>query len=625
MPDIDMSAQEPGLPQAFEPPRPGEDPMRRELAEGIIRKYRNAKKRKAEVSSKWNNFLNYFLGKQSGLQRSWKKDIVINYCFGMVEAQLPLLTDGRPQVTFLPTEEGDVNKVALFEKLFRFYWNKEEVDAEIEKLVLSGLIFGTGIGKVYWDQKRDNNLGEVEVEQLSPYYFYIDPGVETIEKARWVIHAEPRTVEWIQNKYGISIKPDWEVSKPQEEQSLDEIQYTFSRNTSLGDVGYSVEDIGWQAELWKGKQPEKLRKALVIEYWEKAEVPIPNPMGIPTPMTQTVMQRFTVLGMGEQVLVGPEQIPPTITEFPFFAFIDYRQPGKFWGIGDVEPIIPLQREYNKRKAQVIEMFGLMSVGRMLLPQECDVDPDSITNEQGEIIQYVATGNHMPTLMFPVQPPNAFFKHQEEIRKDIEAVAGIYDVTQGRTPKGIQAASAIANLQEAAQTRIRLKARHLDETIRHLGRILLEHFVTYYKATRYIRVLGWDGQPEIIPLQMQELLGPDGNVKLDLMTESGLTMKMTRDEREKRALELYQAGILDDVAVLEEIQYARKDAVLQRKYGAVGEIMANEELHFLMPVLQDLAQGLVERAKAALAAVQAPQGSSGGSVPPPPPGGPSPGG
>lgn len=615
MPDFDTYDGEVGQ-TAFEPPTPGEDPMRRELARKIISKYRNAKKRKTKVSSRWNTFLKFFLGKQWGTNRSWKQDISINYCFGMVEAQLPLLTDGRPQIKFLPTEEGDITKVEQFEKLFRFYWNKEEMDAEIEKMVLNGLIFGTGIGKVYWNPKRENNLGEVEVENISPYYFYVDDGVETIEKARWCIHAEPRTVEWIQAKYGIQVKPDWEVSRPEEEQSLDEVNLTFARNTSLGDIGYSIEDAGWEAELWKGKEMDKLKKAMVIEYWEKVDVPIPNEMGIPMQMTQEMIQRFTLIGLGEKVLLGPEMLPPTLTQFPFFAFIDYRQPGKFWGIGDIDMLIPLQREYNKRKTQVIEMFGLMSVGRMLLPIECDVDPDSVTNEQGEIIPYVATGGHMPTLMFPVQPPNAFFKHQEEIKKDIEAVAGIYDVTQGRTPKGIQAASAIANLQEAAQTRIRLKARHLDESIRCLGRILLEHFITFYKATRFIRIFGWDGQPEIIPIRMQELLGPDGNIKLDILSESGLTMKMTRDEREKRALELYQAGILDDVAVLEEIEYAKREALLQRKYGAVGEIMANDELQFLMPVLQDMAMGLVERAKAALAAAQAPQAGTQASSPPP---------
>ena len=607
----------------FSPPKQGVDPERQRTASKIVAKLRDAKKRKSKVSSRWSTFLKFFLGKQWGSNRSWKKDISINYCFGMVEAQLPLLTDGRPQVKFLPTEEGDITKVETFEKLFRFYWNKEEMDAEIEKMVLCGLIFGTGIGKVYWNPKRENNMGEVEVESISPYYFYMEDGVESIDKARWVIHAEPRTIAQVQAQYGISPKHDWQVSAPEEEQSLDEINLTFSRNTSLGDVGYSVEDMGWLAENWKGKDLDQLRKVLVIEYWEKVDVPIPNEMGIPMEMTQEVIQRYTVIGLNEKVLLGPETMPPSCSQFPFFAFIDYRQPGKFWGIGDIEPLIPLQREYNKRKTQIIEMFGLMSVGRMLLPIECGVDPDSITNQQGEIVPYVATGGHMPTLMFPVQPPNAFFKHQEEIKKDIEAVAGIYDVTQGRTPKGIQAASAIANLQEAAQTRIRLKARHLDEAIRNLGRILLEHFVTFYKATRFIRIFGWDGQPEIIPLRMQELLGPDGNIKLDILSESGLTMKMTRDEREKRALELYQAGILDDVAVLEEIEYAKKDALMQRKYGAVGEILANEELQFLMPVLQDTAMNLVERAKAALAAAQAPQ-VGGPASSPPPVGSPTPG-
>ena len=364
----------------------------------------------------------------------------------------------------------------------------------------------------------------------------------------------------------------------------------------------------------------------MLELWEKAMVPQQVPTGAVGPDGQPqviqipmpAIQRTTVLGLKARRVLPPETLPQSISVFPFFSFSSYERPGTFWGIGDIENLISLQKEYNKRKQQVIEAFALTANGRMLLPIECDVDPDSITNEPGEIIPYIATSGYQPSLMFPIQIPNAFFKHQEEIKKDIESVAGIYDVTQGRTPKGIQAASAIANLQEAAQSRIRLKARHLDESIRQLARILLEHFTTYYKATRFIRVIGDNGMPMIKPFQIQQYLQDRSTIKFDIICESGLTMKMTHDEKEKRAMELFQAGIIDDIAVLDQISFPKKDQIIQRKYGAVGQILSDKDLQFLIPVLQQRAEELLVQVQEMMASMQSPR-AAGEASPAPPPG------
>ena len=618
---------------SFRTPQPGIDPQEQVIAAQVIERWRSAKRDRMEIANKWRIFFDFFLGKQRSREKEgWAADIVINYCFGMIESMLPLMTDGRPKIQLLPTEPGDEDKVEDFELLFDFYWNKEELDKQIERLVLFGLITGTGIGKVFWNQQREQGMGDVCVEVLSPYYFFIDPAAQDIGDAKWVIHAEPRTLGWIAEKYGVQVEQDFETEGP-DDKSLDKIGVTFtdgydSADTSRVDEGHTVQDIGWLKDLQTGGYvPGKVKKAVVLELWERVMMPqqVPtgqmNPDGSPATIEipMPVIQRTTVLGLKGKRVLPPEPQPPSISMFPFFSFVSYNRPHSFWGIGDIENLISLQKEYNKRKQQVIEAFALTASGRMLLPIECDVDPDSITNEPGEVIPYVETGGHKPSLMFPIQIPNAFFKHQEEIKKDIEAVAGIYDVTQGRTPKGIQAASAIANLQEAAQSRVRLKARHLDESIRQLARILLEHFITFYKATRWIRIIGDNGMPMIKPFQIQQYLADRSTIKFDIISESGLTMKMTHDEKEKRAMELFQAGIIDDIAVLDQIAFPKKDQIIERKYGAVGQILSDKNLQFLLPVLQQRAQELLVQVQEMLASQESPR-AAGQSAPAPPPAG-----
>ena len=74
---------------------------------------------------------------------------------------------------------------------------------------------------------------------------------------------------------------------------------------------------------------------------------------------------------------------------------------------------------------------------------------------------------------------------EVLKADIEVVSGIHDVTRGETPTGIQSAAAIQALQEAAQTRVRLKVTLHENALGLLGTEWIERIKQFWKFNRLI--------------------------------------------------------------------------------------------------------------------------------------------
>jgi hypothetical protein len=145
------------------------------------------------------------------------------------------------------------------------------------------------------------------------------------------------------------------------------------------------------------------------------------------------------------------------------------------------------------------------------------------------------------------------------KKDFDAISGIFDVTQGRRPVGIEAASAITELQEAAQTRLRLKVRNMEVALERMGELIVGLVQEFYTEERTIRLVGTNlAKPQFVTIN-QNVLGDDGSVKrindvsvgkYDVEIGVGSTMPINKTRRYAEMMEMYKNGIVDGQAVLE---------------------------------------------------------------------------
>src|SRR5690606_3554371 len=99
---------------------------------------------------------------------------------------------------------------------------------------------------------------------------------------------------------------------------------------------------------------------------------------------------------------------------------------------------------------------------------------------------------------PPQPlPQHYLELYLQLQRNMETITGIHDVTQGRRPTGITAATAISLLQEAGQARIRDKARNLEDAIRRMGELIISRILQFYTPDRIIRIRGPEGDVQFV--------------------------------------------------------------------------------------------------------------------------------
>ena len=110
---------------------------------------------------------------------------------------------------------------------------------------------------------------------------------------------------------------------------------------------------------------------------------------------------------------------------------------------------------------------LVGDGIWIVSKDSGITAEMITAKPGLVVEK----NHPAAVVerVPGTPlPNYIPNQGDTIRQALDNVSGIFDVTQGRKPSGITAGVAIEQLQEAAQTRLRLLVRNLEDSIRNLG-------------------------------------------------------------------------------------------------------------------------------------------------------------
>jgi hypothetical protein len=131
-------------------------------------------------------------------------------------------------------------------------------------------------------------------------------------------------------------------------------------------------------------------------------------------------------------------------EYPFHK-IDHIPMGRFYAESVITDLIPLQKEYNRSRSQVLESKNLTSKPQMAYIKG-SIDPKKVTSQPGLMIP-VQPGFEAPKYLVAPEIPGYVIQEFDRIQRDMDDISNQFEVAKGRTPPGVEAASAIAYLQE----------------------------------------------------------------------------------------------------------------------------------------------------------------------------------
>lgn len=433
----------------------------------------------------------------------WRVRMVVNKIRPIIRSELSKVTAQKPTFTVVPASTDDEDQTAsrVGQQIFEAAYTDYNIGRVIKKAEWWTVLCGTGFIKDYWDKyKKDPNgaKGSVCIDPITPFHIFIpDLSEQDIEDQPFIIHASTKPQDWVQNYYGK------ELGKTSVNATNEIFEETFLDLSSMRQV--------------------KKNQVLILEVWFKPGAFKVFPEG------------------GMCTIVGDEVVQAQSGEIykhgdSPFTKLEHIPTGKFYSESVITDLIPLQREYNRTKSQIIEAKNLMSKPKLLAPRG-SLNPNQITSEPGQVILYEP--GFTPPQPLPLQSIPAYVMQElDRIQSDMDDISSQHEISRGNTPSQVTAATAISYLQEQDDSKLAHTIQSLEEGISKIGRHYLSHVSQFWDKERLVRIVGEDGSFDAQQYTKDKLRG-----NIDLRVEAGSALPTSKAAKQAFVMDLAKMGVI----------------------------------------------------------------------------------
>ncbi len=429
--------------------------------------------------------------------------VVINQTRRIIRKEISRLTAQKPNAFVVPSssEDADVFAAQAGEQIWDSLWRRLLFNRTLREAVFWQSVIGNGFIKTYWDStKRDpydpNIYGDICINNVNPFHIFVPDLMATeIEDQPYIIQAVTKSNAWIRQNFGIEIT----------DHRLDEID----------DSLHSVMGVS--------KHDSKKDQSTILEIWVKPGYLPELPNG----------GMFTLAA--DKLVQGFDQWPYEHGQYPI-AKLDSVPTGKFYTTSIIEDLIPVQKELNRTRGQIIEAKNKMAKPQ-LMAQKGSVDAKKITSEPGLLIE-VALGFDMPQPLPLQNLPNYVTQEVDRLYTDMSDLSGQHEVSNGSTPPGVTAATAISFLQEQDESLISTHYTSIEEAIEKVASQSLSHVKSFWDEERTVKIVGIESSFDV-----RTFKGTDLRNNSDIRVESGSALPTSRAAKQAFIMDLMKMGFI----------------------------------------------------------------------------------
>lgn len=430
------------------------------LASWTLQKFKDAMNAKENITANWLEYMNAWNNAlyENQSAPSYKSNHVSNLIYSTIESMRPILFDGDPKFEAIPlTKEAleyshDINTILDYE------WKRTGMTSKCIANSIYTLCIGTSIFMLPYTFKDNGSFdGDVEPIPINPFNLYPDPLATCVEDAEYIIYATYRHQNQLKQMY------------PEKAELIDG-----------GDVKYN-ELVNSRNENAKINN-----QVLVLEVWcrDYTTIEVEEEDGSTSTKQQFPLGRVIITAPELDIVFEDKENPYETGRFPFFLFKDIDVPFQFWGEGEIKWLLSPQKAINDLSNQIIDNAKHTANMQWIVDKTAGIPKGSLTNRPGLIIRK-NPGSEVRRDS-PPSMPMYVSEMISRLENNIEVVSGIHDVTRGQNPGGgIESGAAIVALQEAAQTRMRLKITLHQEQLGVLGTEWLSRLKQFWKVNRLI--------------------------------------------------------------------------------------------------------------------------------------------
>jgi len=511
-----------------------------------------------QMSDARNNFLNnikprldrsykLYIGYTGDRQlqiKKWQANVFVPYTQAVVETLMPRVLDARPEFTVQGRTADDQLKSEKQQQLGDYIWEISGMDATMETLVRSSLIYGTGYLQVSW-KKDARKLKFLKTKDVaSTKYVY-----ETQEK----IFYDAPFCEWIDN---YSLWYDWHNTDRKSK------QYWFKRlvltepeikrkypmadkkrlEIALNNAGGDLNDYASVRTLTK-KSHELITKNADANYGAVRGLGNDkyNNYGDQSLQMYEVFEwtrpfddEYSVHVGGSYVPIlkgGSIPFPYDFKESPFIEFPYLKLPYEFEGIGLPMILENPQIMLNMIKNQRLDAATLSIHKMWIVNPLANINKDELVTRPFGII-YSVDPQGVREVQFSDIKSSAY-REEDLLKSDMRYSSGVDDFSMGA---GGSAGSAteVRHLRESTLERVRLFVNHLGDGLSDVMRYWMDMSRQLFTKNMTIRILGDDGDLKYPLIEKDDLMG-----RFDYKAAVLPSIAGQNDIKKKQDMDLFQ--------------------------------------------------------------------------------------
>uniref|UniRef100_A0A6M3IFL2 Putative portal protein n=1 Tax=viral metagenome TaxID=1070528 RepID=A0A6M3IFL2_9ZZZZ len=242
--------------------------------------------------------------------------------------------------------------------------------------------------------------------------------------------------------------------------------------------------------------------------------------------------------------------------FPFSATPSMIDTTQWWGFSIIEQLEALQGKQESVVTKFFAFLDLLMFPMLIIPAGSGIKDSQITNKPGIILHPTTETAPLIRYVQAPNPPQGLLEWLQFVLYQMDIVSMSPEVTEGRKPKGVSAASAIIALQDKASTLSQPNVWKVDELTRNRGNAHVSMVLNF----------GTKEQPIKVDNEFTRFLGIDIIGKFKYYVESGSSAPITKVGRRQQYVELFRLGALTVRSLLEMLDIPAKviEQVLEEK-------------------------------------------------------------
>src|SRR6266498_549204 len=451
-----------------------------------------------------------------------KVRLVINRIKPVVRTEVSRMTSQQPSASVVAatSEAMDIEAAKAATAVFESLQERLGLQKVLRKTAWWASVCGIGFIKTFWDpeyESEDYNkldpTGEPSViygdhcyTSVSPFNIMVpDLLEEEIEKQAYVLNIFTKPLEWISQRYPVLVKKEeWNPKIVSDSEIMEPRYFNLKGNSD-------------------GNKPQP-NAALIIEAWIKPG----NCKLLPKGGMVTLIDEHIVE-------IHTDGIPYDHGEYPFAA-MNSVQTGTFYSSSVVEDLIPLQREINRTKSQLLEARNKMANPGFFYRSQ-SLDPNKWTSGMAQLID-LKPGTEFPQ---PIPLPNmpAYVSQLiPEFLSDIEDISGQHQVSKGNAPAGVTAGTAIQFLQEADNSFLATTHASIEECVKKIAKQSIQLAIQFWDSARLVKYVGKNNMVSAKYLQSSDLKGAT-----DVRVEGGSSLPQSKAARIAMFTDFMARGVM----------------------------------------------------------------------------------